>query len=139
MEDQRLEPAFADPLPQAGSADEISSDLGLFPLGDIPGHELAAPDIDQQIEVEPHSPNAGGQVRDVRSHQPADISLEGLAVTTHRSVPSSPLVVKVVGMKRRQLSWQKGGAWTDSDRGNMKGNNNGKAAIHSITNEKHII
>ena len=36
------------------------------------------------------------------------ISRDGLAVTTHRSVPSSPLVVGMVGMKRRQLSWQRG-------------------------------
>ncbi len=42
------------------------------------------------------------------SHPPADISLESLAVATHRSVPSSPPVAKVVGMKRRHLSWQSG-------------------------------
>lgn len=41
-------------------------------------------------------------------HPPADISLDGLAVTTPRSVPSGPLVVEVVGMKRRRLSWQRG-------------------------------
>jgi hypothetical protein len=44
MEDQRLGPAFTDPFPQAGSADEISGDLSVFPLGDIPRHDLAAPD-----------------------------------------------------------------------------------------------
>jgi hypothetical protein len=60
VEDQRLGSRPADPLPQAGAADKISSDLGIFPLGDIPGHDLAAPDIDHQIEVEPDSPNAGG-------------------------------------------------------------------------------
>jgi len=62
MEVQKLGPAFGDPHAQAGSADEISSDLGLFPFGDIPGHDLAAPDIDLQIEVEPDATNAGREV-----------------------------------------------------------------------------
>jgi len=43
-----------------------------------------------------------------RPHPAADISLDGLAVTTHRSIPSSPLVVEVVGINRRHLSWQRG-------------------------------
>ena len=38
------------------------------------------------------------------SHRPEYMSLEDLAVTTHRSVPSSHLVVKVIGMKRHQLT-----------------------------------
>jgi hypothetical protein len=41
-----------------------------------------------------------------RPHPPADISLDGLAVTTHRSGPSSPLVVELVGIERRHLFWQ---------------------------------
>jgi len=69
MENQRLGPTFADPLPQAGPADEISGDLGLFPIGNIPGHHFAAPNVDHQIEVEPHSPNAGGLVGDVPTPQ----------------------------------------------------------------------
>ena len=44
-----------------------------------------------------------------RRMSPPHISLEGLAVTTHCAAPSSPLVEKVVGMERRQLSWQRGG------------------------------
>jgi hypothetical protein len=55
-----------------------------------------------------------------KAHPPADISLDGLAVTTHRSVPSSPLAVKVVGMERHHLSWQRG-AWRSS---NIKGEPN---------------
>jgi hypothetical protein len=43
-----------------------------------------------------------------RPHPPSHIGLDGLAVTTHRSIPSSPQVVVVVGMKRRHLSWQRG-------------------------------
>ena len=46
-----------------------------------------------------------------RPHPPADISLDGLAVTTHRSCPSSPLVVELVGMERRHLFWQRGETW----------------------------
>lgn len=46
--DQRLGPALADPLPQTGAADEISGDLGLFPLGHVPGQHLAAPDVDHR-------------------------------------------------------------------------------------------
>ena len=41
-------------------------------------------------------------------HPPSDVNLDRLAVTTHRIAPSSPLVEKVVGMERRQLSWQRG-------------------------------
>jgi len=64
-----------------------------------------------------------------RTNPPSHISLDGLAVTTHRSAPSSPLVksgrdgeastflaegassplvVEVDGMERRHLSWQRG-------------------------------
>jgi len=43
-----------------------------------------------------------------RPHPPADISLEGLAVTKHGSNPSCPLVVETVGMERLHLSWQRG-------------------------------
>jgi hypothetical protein len=49
MEDQWLAAALADPLPQAGPADEISGDLGLFPIGHIPCNPFAAPDVDHQI------------------------------------------------------------------------------------------
>jgi len=64
MEDQRLGPAFADPLPQACAADEIRGDLGVLPLDYVPGHQLAAPDIDHQIEVQPDATDAGRQVGD---------------------------------------------------------------------------
>lgn len=50
------------------------------------------------------------------AHPPLDISpllrrslrLNGLAITTHWPAPSSPLVEIVVGIERRQLSWQRG-------------------------------
>ena len=65
MEDQRLAAPSTDPLPQAGPADEISGDLCVLAIGDIPGHHFAAPDVDHQIEVEPDTTHAGGQVGDV--------------------------------------------------------------------------
>ena len=40
-------------------------DGGVFPIGDIPGHQLAAPDVDHLVEVEPHPSHGGGQVGDV--------------------------------------------------------------------------
>lgn len=43
-----------------------------------------------------------------RSHPRAVISLDELAVTTNRTAPSRPLVVKVDGMEWRHLSWQRG-------------------------------
>ena len=65
VQDQPLPAALADPLPDASPADQIGRDLGLLPLGDVPGDDLAAPDVDHQIEVQPHPPHAGGQVGDV--------------------------------------------------------------------------
>ena len=55
------------------------------------------------------------------SHPPSHISIDGLAVTTHCSAPSSPLVEKAVGMERRQLCWQRGQQTADERRGNLLG------------------
>lgn len=41
-------------------------------------------------------------------HPPANISFHSLAVRTHRSTPSGPLVGEVDGMEGLQLSWQRG-------------------------------
>ena len=41
--------------------------MSVFPLGDIPGHDFVAPDIDHQVKVHPHPTNSGGQVGDVQS------------------------------------------------------------------------
>jgi len=65
VENQRLRPTFADPLPEAGAADEIKGDLGVLPLSHLPGHKLADAKVDQQIEVQPDTKDAGGQVGDV--------------------------------------------------------------------------
>ena len=43
-----------------------------------------------------------------RTHSPANISLDGLALGTHQLVPSSPLVVEMNGLERRHLSWLRG-------------------------------
>ena len=48
-----------------------------------------------------------------RAHPPSHVSFDGLAATIRRIAPSSPLVDNVVGMERRQLSWQRGGELLD--------------------------
>jgi hypothetical protein len=62
---QRLLAALAVPLADAGPADQIRCDGWVFSFGDVPGHHLAAPDVDHQVEVEPHPSHGGGQVGDV--------------------------------------------------------------------------
>lgn len=57
--------------------------------------------------------NQGHALSIRRTHPSADTSLDGLAVTMSRSIPSGPLAVKVVGMERRHLSWQKGVQWLE--------------------------
>ncbi len=65
MQDQRLAAATADPLAQAGPAYQIGCNGWVFSLSDIPGHHLAAPDVDHQVELQPYSTNGGRQVDDV--------------------------------------------------------------------------
>ncbi len=65
VEDQRLLPAFTDPLSQASPAHKFCCDGGIFSLGDIPGHHFAAPDIDHQVEVELDPAHGGGEIGDV--------------------------------------------------------------------------
>ena len=69
VQDQTLLAALADPLLDAGAADQIGGHLGIFPLGDVPGDDLAAPDVDHQVEVQPYATHAGGQVGDVPAPQ----------------------------------------------------------------------
>ena len=42
MEDQRIRPGIGDPLPKTSAANEISDDLGFFPLRHIAGHHFEA-------------------------------------------------------------------------------------------------
>jgi len=65
VQDQQLPAALADPLAQADSAHQIGGDPRIFAFGDIPGHDLAAPDIDHQVEVQPDPTHAGRQIGDV--------------------------------------------------------------------------
>ena len=65
LQDQRLLAALADPLADAGPADQIGCNGWVLAFGDVPGHHLAAPDVDHQIEVQPHSTNGGRQVGDI--------------------------------------------------------------------------
>ncbi len=65
MQHQEFLAAFADPLADTGPAHQIGCDGCILALGDIPGDDLAAPDVDHQIEVQPHPSYVGGQVGDV--------------------------------------------------------------------------
>jgi len=60
MEDQRPASAFADPLAQAGSTDQIGCDHRVFPLGEIPCDDLETLIIDHQVELQPNPANGGG-------------------------------------------------------------------------------
>ena len=65
VQDQRLLSALADPLSQASPADQIRCNGWIFSLSNIPGHHLAAPDVDHQVEVQPDPADSGGEIGDV--------------------------------------------------------------------------
>ncbi len=65
MEDQWLAAPPTDSLAGTGPAHQIGCNGWVFSLGDIPGHHLAAPDVDHQVEVQPHASHRGGQIGDV--------------------------------------------------------------------------
>ncbi len=65
MQHQGLLAALADPLADVGPADLIGCNGWVFVFGEIPGDDHAAPDIDHQVEVQPHPTHGGGQVVDV--------------------------------------------------------------------------
>jgi hypothetical protein len=60
--DQRLLPAFTDPLSQASPAHQCRHKSGIFSPGDIPGHHVPTPDIDHQVEIQSDPSNGCGQV-----------------------------------------------------------------------------
>ncbi len=62
---QWLLSALSNPLADADTADQIRCDSWILPFGDVPGHHLAAPDVDDQAEVQPHPSHGVGQVGDV--------------------------------------------------------------------------
>ena len=64
MEDQRLLPCLADPLSEASPAHQIRCNGGILTFIHIPGHDLAAPGVDHQVEVQPDPAHGGWQVRD---------------------------------------------------------------------------
>jgi len=43
-----------------------------------------------------------------RNHPPSHVSLDGFAVATHGSAPSSTLVTDVIAMEKRHLCWERG-------------------------------
>ena len=65
MENQWLAPALADPFSQAGPADQIRCDSWILSLSNVPGHHLAAPDVDYQVEVQPDPAHGGGEIGDI--------------------------------------------------------------------------
>lgn len=86
VQDQTSLALLGDPLSEAGPADQISGHLGLLPLGDVPGDDLATPDIHHQIEVEPHAPHAGGEVGvGVGPGRPTSLSADGFPRPTLRT------------------------------------------------------
>jgi len=52
-------------LLETGSLRQIRRDLSRLHLGHIPGHHFAAPDVDHQVEVQPHATHTCWQVGDV--------------------------------------------------------------------------
>ena len=64
VQDQRLLSALTDPLSQASPTDQIRCNGWMLTLIHIPGHNLSAPDVDHQIEVQPDPAHGGGQIRD---------------------------------------------------------------------------
>jgi len=65
MQDQWLAPAFADPLSEVGPTHQIRFNGGILSLGNIPGHNLAAPNVDYQVEVQPDPAHGGGEIGNV--------------------------------------------------------------------------
>ena len=62
VQHQRLSAPLADPLTQAGPAHQIGCDGLILTLGDILGHQFAAPDVDHQVEIQPDPSNGFGHV-----------------------------------------------------------------------------
>ena len=73
MQEQRLAAAFAVgeafcaavPLAQTSPAHQMRCDGRILAVSDIPVHNLPAPDVEHQIEVQPRTSHGGGQVGDV--------------------------------------------------------------------------
>jgi hypothetical protein len=65
VEDQLLLTAPTDSLAQARPAHPIGCNGGVFSFSDIPGHHLAAPDVDHQLEGQPDAAHDSGQIGDV--------------------------------------------------------------------------
>ena len=65
VQDHRLLPASTDSLVQASPTHQIRCNGCIFSLGDIPGHDLVAPNVDHQVDVKPDPAHVGGQIGDV--------------------------------------------------------------------------
>jgi hypothetical protein len=65
VQNQWLFKTLADALADAGPAHQIGCDGCVLALGEIAGDDLAVPDINHQVELEPDPPDGGGLVSDV--------------------------------------------------------------------------
>jgi hypothetical protein len=65
LQDQTALALPADPLSDAGPADQISGQRGVLTYLDVPGHDLTVPDVGHQVEVQLHASHTGRQVGDV--------------------------------------------------------------------------
>lgn len=65
MEDQGMGTPLADPLLQADPVHQIRGDFGVFPIDHLLGHYFTGPHVDHQVEIQPHTTHAGGQIGDV--------------------------------------------------------------------------
>ena len=74
----------------------------------IPETPTLSPVVEGYYVNSPLCLNLGHALAVRRAHPPSYTSFTRLAVATHCSSPSSPLAKKVIGMERRQLSWQRG-------------------------------
>ena len=57
VKNQRLISTVDDLLTQAGADDEIGCNGRILKFGEIPDHQLLAPNVDHQIETQPHALN----------------------------------------------------------------------------------
>jgi len=61
VQGQRLPATIADPLLDALSAHQIGSDHKVFWGGEIQSHDLATPNVDYKLEIQPDPENRGGR------------------------------------------------------------------------------
>ena len=79
----------------------------MLPFGDIQGHDLAAPDFDQQVEVQPQPALAGWEIG---SELPAPALQRGKAHTQQPGQFAGPCNISNVLVKGLQKQLKVGGS-----------------------------